>query len=672
MVASPFALAPLRAPSLCGLHARPRLFQLLDSLRDKPILWIGGGPGAGKTALLATYLNERRVPGIWYHVDTGEATPDPAQIRAKVPTGTAGIGRRALRQLWSGLTCPGMVLLEDCHDIASDSQFHALLADATREIPAGVNVALIGRGEPPGVYARLIANGTMAVIAGEELQFSLQETHELVSPVVADDATSATLHVRCAGWAAGLALALDALRRHPSDSEQADHEIRRGIFGYLAAEVFDRATPHERQILVSTALLPRVCSRTAEALSGTADAWCVLNRLASRQLFVARASGAAGSCQYAPLFREFLLTRIEDSLPPGELSALAGRASKLLEQSPSEGWLADCDLLRAHAALHRGDRVACHHLLCDALTTAQYLPSASQACMVFPGPVGELCNEALGAGIAVESARRLIQRYRLPPPANAGWEWPWAFRVHVLGRFRLLKEGAPVRFSRRTQRKPLELLQALIAFGGTEVGAGTLTDALWPDSEGDAGYHALESALYRLRQLLGAPDAVRMAGSKLSLDRRQFWVDMWELERELHAGTRGESELSAHLSRIRALYEGHFLEHEGEKAWALKTRQALRDRFLRYLRDAARAYENRRVWQEAARLYHTGLELDPLGEDLYRGLMVCYRELGDHSEALQAYRRCRELLTRLLGVPPNAKTQAIYHSVRQSAVAQAG
>ena len=52
--------------------------------------------------------------------------------------------------------------------------------------------------------------------------------------------------------------------------------------------------------------------------------------------------------------------------------------------------------------------------------------------------------------------------------------------------------------------------------------------------------------------------------------------------------------------------------------------------------------------------------------------MVCYRELGDHSEALHAYRRCRELLTRLLGVPPNAKTDAIYHSVRQSAVAQPG
>jgi PAS domain S-box-containing protein len=43
------------------------------------------------------------------------------------------------------------------------------------------------------------------------------------------------------------------------------------------------------------------------------------------------------------------------------------------------------------------------------------------------------------------------------------------------------------------------------------------------------------------------------------------------------------------------------------------------------------------------------------------------QQLGDHSEALHAYRRCREWLTRFLGIAPNAKTQALYHSVRERA-----
>jgi LuxR family maltose regulon positive regulatory protein len=240
-------------------------------------------------------------------------------------------------------------------------------------------------------------------------------------------------------------------------------------------------------------------------------------------------------------------------------------------------------------------------------------------------------------------------------------------RVHVLGRFRLLGGDTPISIPPRL-RKPQELLQALIAFGGTEVSAGVLIDALWPDSEGDAAYHALESALYRLRQLLGARDAVRMEGGKVSLNRDQLWVDMWKFEEELQRPHDPESSRIERIGRLRRLYQGHFLQHEVERPWVLRARQELRDGLLCAIHDAAGACEHARRWEDAANLYRSGIEFDSLNEDLYRGLMLCHREIGNHSEALQAYRRCRELLMRFLGVPPNAKTQALYHSVRERAV----
>jgi LuxR family transcriptional regulator, maltose regulon positive regulatory protein len=241
------------------------------------------------------------------------------------------------------------------------------------------------------------------------------------------------------------------------------------------------------------------------------------------------------------------------------------------------------------------------------------------------------------------------------------------FRVHVLGRFRLLTGDTPMTIPSRL-RKPQELLQALIAFGGIDVGAGVLIDALWPDSEGDAAYHALESALYRLRQLLGSRDAVRMEGGKVSLDRAQLWVDMWEFEEQLQRPHDLKANDVERIGRLRRLYQGHFLQHETEKPWVMKARQELRDRLLRAIRDTARMCEHAHRWDDAANLYRAGIELDSLNEGMYRGLMLCHQELGDHSEALQAYRRCRELLTRFLGIPPNAKTQALYHSVRERAV----
>jgi two-component SAPR family response regulator len=179
------------------------------------------------------------------------------------------------------------------------------------------------------------------------------------------------------------------------------------------------------------------------------------------------------------------------------------------------------------------------------------------------------------------------------------------FRVHVLGRFRLTKGDTPIAVPPRS-RKPQELLQALVALGGTEVSASVLIDALWPDSEGDAAYHALESALYRLRQLLGARDAVRMEGGKVSLNRDQLWVDMWEFEEELRRPHDPEANGIDRIGRLRHLYQGHFLQHESERPWVLKARHELRDRLLRAIRDAASECQHTRRWEDAANLYRSG------------------------------------------------------------------
>jgi LuxR family transcriptional regulator, maltose regulon positive regulatory protein len=239
-------------------------------------------------------------------------------------------------------------------------------------------------------------------------------------------------------------------------------------------------------------------------------------------------------------------------------------------------------------------------------------------------------------------------------------------RIHVLGNFRILRANIPIALSSRL-RKPQELLQALIAFGGTEVGAGVLIDALWPDSEGDAAYHAFESGLYRLRQLLGDRDSIRLEGGKLSLNRKALWVDMWEFQEELRRTRDPQAKAVEMIGRLQFLYRGHFLQSETEKPWILQIRQELRDGLLHVMRDAAREYEHARRWEDAANLYRTGISMDSLNEGLYRGLMLCHQELGDDSEALRVYLRCRELLTRFLGIPPNAKTQALYHLVRQRA-----
>ena len=46
-------------------------------------------------------------------------------------------------------------------------------------------------------------------------------------------------------------------------------------------------------------------------------------------------------------------------------------------------------------------------------------------------------------------------------------------------------------------------------------------------------------------------------------------------------------------------------------------------------------------------------------EALYRRLMAAYREQGEPAEALNVYRRCREMLSIVLGAKPSAETEAV-------------
>ena len=61
----------------------------------------------------------------------------------------------------------------------------------------------------------------------------------------------------------------------------------------------------------------------------------------------------------------------------------------------------------------------------------------------------------------------------------------------------------------------------------------------------------------------------------------------------------------------------------------------------------------------AATLFSRALELDNVAEALYRRLMTCYLELGEPTEALNSYRRCRDMLSIVLGVKPAPETEAV-------------
>ena len=259
----------------------------------------------------------------------------------------------------------------------------------------------------------------------------------------------------------------------------------------------------------------------------------------------------------------------------------------------------------------------------------------------------------------------------LKQPAHTPEAPAWPLRIHALGQFALQVHGQALTFSRKAQKKPLDLLRMLIALGGVRVETSALTGLLWPDAEGDAAKISFDSNLYRLRKLLGVDDLLTLSEGKLSLDRERCWVDIWavedlvaRVEREVH-GSHGIDgvDCSTLAKELLRLYSGHFLEKESQEAWAIAARDRLKAKFLRAVTLLGSSLEAAGQWEQATALYSQALELDNLAEALYRRLMIAYRERGEPAEALNVYRRCRHMLSVVLGAKPSAETEAIRSSL---------
>ena len=290
-----------------------------------------------------------------------------------------------------------------------------------------------------------------------------------------------------------------------------------------------------------------------------------------------------------------------------------------------------------------------------------------------PEAMARLCLKALEARIEVEYVRGLIRKNRLVPGPSAPdlEKWPWPVKVYTLGRFSLVVDGKTLPSARKTRQKPLLLLKALIALGGREVPEEQLTDVLWPDADGDLAHQSLAKTLERRREMLGDDRAVLLHDGRYTLNNRHCWVDLWELERTLgradaarkvgaHAPDGGEAARLA--DRAIALYGGTLLLGETFCSCVVTHRERLRSKFLRTVVQAGRHWERAGEWEKAIAFYQKGLEVDPVSEDMYRGLISCNVRMGRAAEAHAVYQRCRKTLATVLGVSPSPDLQAILTS----------
>jgi ATP/maltotriose-dependent transcriptional regulator MalT len=281
-----------------------------------------------------------------------------------------------------------------------------------------------------------------------------------------------------------------------------------------------------------------------------------------------------------------------------------------------------------------------------------------------------LFSRALEENIEPDYVRRFIRRRNLRPDSPEVPGWPWPLRIYALGHLRVRREEAPLPTGRKAQRRVLELLGAIVALGPRSATRNALVDALWSELEGDAGVDAFEAALYRLRKLLGNDEAVRLEHSVVTLDPGVVWIDAEAFERladEVERGV-GEGEitppLQLALDKAFALYKGPLLDGEEERPFLLAARQRLGSRLIRLAQGASDAFMRSHLHARAVDVLARAIEIEPLAEDLHRRLIEALTRAGRRAEAIAAYRRCEQLLGRVLGERPSPDTERAADELR--------
>ena len=345
--------AKVTKPVLTDVLNRERLFKQIDSYRSRPITWVAGPAGSGKTVLVSSYLEDRKLPCLWYRIDQGDN--DPATFfyylgqAAKVavprkrkplpllaPEYLPGLEEftfRYFEDLFNRLKSPFFIVFDDYQELSETSLLHSVIRNGLTRLPQGINVMFVSRHEPLPGFSRMRASRDLGQLGGEDLNLTLEEFTTILRMTGKTKLTRQAinnLYQRLGGWPAGLILLLERERILGSDISSFDAASAESIFDYFGEEILDKIDPETRNFYYKTSFLPRMTPQMAERLTGIERAGDILSYLSRRNLFTEKHFEAEPVYSYHPMFREFLQEQARSTLRKKEQRNLMRDAADIL------------------------------------------------------------------------------------------------------------------------------------------------------------------------------------------------------------------------------------------------------------------------------------------------------------------------------------------------------
>ncbi|HCB48065.1 MAG TPA: hypothetical protein DEP47_00725 [Chloroflexi bacterium] len=341
---------------------RPRLIERLENGRHRKLTLISAPAGYGKSILASIWSQECSCLSAYLSLDKKDNDlgvfisyfisalqtifPDSFPGTMELMNGQQLpsldiISTRLLNEAAS-TPQPFILILDDYH-LITDREIIQLTGTLIQYLPAHMHLVLITRQDPPLDIINLRARNQVAEIRLADLRFNKEETVQYLDiklgKSIAPD-LALELFERTEGWAAGLRLAVLALRNHTDQAKL--FEVIQGtdhfVMSYLVEQVLSRQPAPVQSFLLKTSLLDRFCTPLCDAILVGEDSGQHINsqealaHLQRRNLFLISLDQKGEWYRYHHLFQDLLRHQLRSFYPEQTINQLHIRASS---------WLAD-------------------------------------------------------------------------------------------------------------------------------------------------------------------------------------------------------------------------------------------------------------------------------------------------------------------------------------------
>ncbi|MDA0637744.1 BTAD domain-containing putative transcriptional regulator, partial [Nonomuraea sp. MCN248] len=320
-----------------GTIARDRLDEHFSALLEvHETIVIFAAAGSGKTVQTRMFAARFGWPLAWLTLDAGDRSPSRlmiylAKALAEVNPEAPRTVETALEEGFPAEEVAAMLaesvhdtslllVLDDCEWLVAADEALAALGVFLDYLPPNVRTIIMSREDLGGPIGRMMLQGRIARVSGEDLALNMDEARTLLAAHGQGGRDPAPLMEVTKGWIA--AVAFDIIPGlQPGNGPDA-------LAGFVSREILARLPAEEQDFLLRTSIPAGVTARAAVALCGDRG-YRLWQSLGSRHLPATKVDRAL---VYHPRFRQYLREQLQARLP-SELPGLQSRYARLLQES---------------------------------------------------------------------------------------------------------------------------------------------------------------------------------------------------------------------------------------------------------------------------------------------------------------------------------------------------